>query len=43
MADLLWSIALFVIGMVISTVIIYIVTRLFGEKEGIKQALAPLL
>ena len=40
MADILWSIALFVIGLVISTFIIYIVTRLFGEKEGIKHALA---
>ncbi len=42
-ADTLWSIALFVIGLVISTVIIYIVTKLFGEKEGIKHALAAAL
>jgi hypothetical protein len=40
MADILWSFLLFVIGLVISTVIIYIVTRLFGEKEGIKHAFA---
>ena len=40
MADILWSILLFVIGLVISTVIIYIVTRLFGEKEGIKHSFA---
>ncbi|MGH9911285.1 MAG: hypothetical protein ACRD4W_02470 [Nitrososphaeraceae archaeon] len=43
MADTLWSIALFVIGMVISTVIIFIVTKLFGEKEGIKHAFAAAL
>lgn len=43
MADTLWSIALFVIGLVISTVIIYIVTKLFGEKEGIKHAFAAAL
>ena len=43
MADTLWSITLFVIGLVISTVIIYIVTRLFGEKEGIKHAFAAAL
>jgi len=40
MADTLWSITLFVIGLVISTVIIYVVTKLFGEKEGIKPAFA---
>jgi uncharacterized membrane protein len=43
MADTLWSIVLFVLGLVISTVIIYIVTKLFGEKEGIKHALAAAL
>jgi uncharacterized membrane protein len=43
MADTLWSIILFVIGLIISTVIIYIVTKLFGEKEGIKQAFAAAL
>jgi hypothetical protein len=43
MADTLWSIVLFVIGLVISTVIIYIVTKLFGEKEGIKHAFAAAL
>lgn len=40
MADTVSSIALFVIGLLISTVIIYVVTKLFGEKEGIKHALA---
>ena len=43
MADTLWSIFLFVIGLVISTVIIYIVTKLFGEKEGIKHAFGAAL
>jgi hypothetical protein len=28
----------FIIGLVVSTIIIYIVTRLFGEKEGITRA-----
>ena len=28
----------FIIGLVVSTIIIYIVTRLFGEKEGIARA-----
>jgi hypothetical protein len=42
-ADTLWSIALFVIGLVISTIVIYIVTRLFGEKEGIKHAFTAAL
>jgi hypothetical protein len=43
MADTIWSIVLFVIGLVISTVIIYAVTKLFGEKEGIKHAFAAAL
>jgi hypothetical protein len=28
----------FIIGLVVSTIIIYFVTRLFGEKEGIPRA-----
>jgi hypothetical protein len=28
----------FIIGLIVSTIIIYIVTRLFGEKEGIARA-----
>jgi hypothetical protein len=28
----------FIIGLIVSTIIIYIVTRLFGEKEGIGRA-----
>jgi hypothetical protein len=43
MADTIWSIFLFVIGLLISTVIIFIITRLFGEKEGIKHAFAAAL
>ncbi len=43
MADTLWSVVLFAIGLVISTVIIYIITKFFGEKEGIKHAFAAAL
>jgi len=43
MADTLWSIIPFIVGLVISTLIIYIVTKLFGEKEGIKHAFAAAL
>jgi hypothetical protein len=42
MADTLWSITLFAIGLFVSTVIIYIVTKLFEEKEGIKSAFAAV-
>ena len=28
----------FIIGLIVSTIIIYVVTRLFGEKEGIARA-----
>ena len=34
----LWNIIIFVIGLVISTLIIYFTTKLFGEEEGIKHA-----
>src|SRR6478672_13768895 len=34
-----WGILSFVIGVLISTVIIYFATKLFREKEGIKHAL----
>jgi len=33
-----WTIIIFLIGLVISTIIIYIVTRLFGERESVKIA-----
>ncbi len=38
MADPVISAILFVIGLIISTVIIYITTKLFGQKEGIGRA-----
>jgi len=34
----IWTIIVFVIGLVISTVIIYFITKVFGEREGIKYA-----
>jgi hypothetical protein len=43
MADSLWSIVVFVIGLVVSTSIIYIVTRIFGEREGLKHAFTAAL
>jgi uncharacterized membrane protein YvlD (DUF360 family) len=33
-----WTIITFLIGLVISTIIIFIVTRLFGERESVKIA-----
>jgi hypothetical protein len=38
MANEVMSALLFVVGLIISTVIIYIVTKLFGQKEGIGRA-----
>ncbi len=38
MASQVWSAIVFVIGLLISTVIIYITTKLFGQKEGIGRA-----
>lgn len=35
---ILSSIIVFVIGIIVSTIIIYLVTKLFGEKKGIKTA-----
>jgi uncharacterized membrane protein len=32
------SIIVFIIGIIVSTIIIYFVTKLFGEKQGIKTA-----
>ena len=34
----IWTIIVFVISLVISTVIIYFITKIFGEREGIKYA-----
>ena len=38
MANEILSALIFIIGLIVSTVIIYIVTKLFGEKEGIGRA-----
>jgi len=38
MASGVVGVIVFVIGLIVSTIIIYIVTRLFGEKEGIRRA-----
>lgn len=38
MANEVFSAVIFVVGLLISTIIIYIVTKLFGEKEGIGRA-----
>jgi hypothetical protein len=43
MADPVISAILFVIGLIISTVIIYITTKLFGQKEGIGRAFATAI
>jgi hypothetical protein len=37
--DILTAAILFVIALIISTVVIYVVTRMFGEKEDIQTAL----
>lgn len=34
----IWTIIVFVISLVISTVIIYFITKVLGEREGIKYA-----
>jgi hypothetical protein len=38
MANAIISAIVFVIGLIVSTIIIYIVTKLFGEKGGIGRA-----
>jgi hypothetical protein len=38
LANEVWSVIVFVVGFAISTVIIYIATKLFGQKEGIGRA-----
>lgn len=43
MADPIYGFIIFVIGVIISSVIIYIVTKLSGEKEGIKTAIITAL
>lgn len=43
MANEIMSAILFVVGLIISTVIIYIVTKLFKQKEGIGRAFVTAL
>lgn len=43
MADPVYSLIIFVIGVIISSIIIYVVTKLFGEKQGIKTAIIAAL
>lgn len=43
MAELLTSALVFIISLAISTVIIYIVAKLFGQKEGIGRAFAAAI
>jgi hypothetical protein len=33
------SVLIFLIGILVSTIIIYFTTRIFGEKEGIKHSI----
>ena len=43
MANEIYSVFIFLIGLAISTIIIYLITKLFGEKEGIGRALAAAI
>ena len=43
MANTILSAIIFIIGLIVSTIIIYIVTKLFGEKEGIGRALVTAI
>jgi hypothetical protein len=43
MANEVWSAIIFVVGLAISTVIIYITTKLFRQKEGIGRAFAAAI
>ena len=38
MANGIWAAIIFVVELIVSTIIVYVVTRLFGEKEGIGKA-----
>jgi hypothetical protein len=40
MASEVWSAIVFVVGLAISTIIIYITTKMFGQKEGLGRAFA---
>lgn len=39
LANEFFSVVIFIIGLAISTIIIWIVTKLFGQKEGLGRAL----
>ena len=39
MATLLATAVFFIVGLIVSAIIIYVVTKLFGETEGIRTAL----
>ncbi|MGI0048210.1 MAG: hypothetical protein ACREAW_01605 [Nitrososphaera sp.] len=43
MADELLSAIIFIVGLAISTIIIYITTKMFGQKEGIGRAFATAI
>ncbi len=43
MASIVYTLLIFVVALVISTVIIYVITKLFGEKEGITTAFLAAL
>jgi hypothetical protein len=43
MADLLFTVVSFLASWIVSTVIIYIVTKIFGEKEGVGTAVLAAL
>ena len=43
MANEIYSVFIFLIGLAVSTIIIFIITKLFGEKEGIGRAFAAAI
>ncbi len=43
MATLVATAVFFIVGLIVSAIIIYVVTKLFGEKEGIGTALLAAL
>jgi hypothetical protein len=42
-ATLMQAVIFFLIGLIVSTIIIYVITKLFGEKEGIGTAILAAL
>lgn len=43
MANEVMTVIIFIVGVLVSTVIIFIVTKLFGQKEGIGRAFATAI